>query len=153
MDCSYQVQNPTPHCLRRDYSILSYGYIYDNHSLEKLIFDEHASFFYFSDSLRKAPRLPSARRIRRAYNEFSDIESPNDPIFFLILAQVDRIWTRWQQARTRYGKSPKEFNGVWGNRVVSARDELKPLGANVEDVLDSSEQLGYVYAMPGTNLW
>ena len=39
--------------------------------------------------------------------------SPNDPIFFLHHAQVDRLWAAWQEANLAAGDDEREIN--YGN--------------------------------------
>jgi hypothetical protein len=151
-DCSYQLRNPYPHCLQRDFTRLAFSSSYTPQGLNRVIFDEHSAYFHFNDLMRQAPNVPNAINIPGPTG-FSDTASPNDPIFFLHIAQVDRIWALWQQARRQYGKSPKEFNGFWKQRLVTLRDELEPFGICAEQVMDPTEELCYVYALSGTRLW
>jgi hypothetical protein len=67
--------------------------------------------------------------------EMSTARSPDDPIFWLHHANVDRIWARWQQRNA--GKRPKNVD-----------EELKPspmFGVQVSETLKLNE-LGYRYA-------
>jgi tyrosinase len=74
--------------------------------------------------------------------------SPNDPIFFLHHAQVDRYWAQWQAANPKAGFQPSDgsypFNGL--------HDEMYPFneyGIHVTpaDVMDIDD-LDYSYTRP-----
>jgi tyrosinase len=61
--------------------------------------------------------------------------SPNDPVFWLHHAMIDRLWTQWQKKHR-------------GQRPRNPRDRLQPqemFGVKVSEVLSASN-LGYGYA-------
>lgn len=61
--------------------------------------------------------------------------SPNDPVFFLHHANVDRIWAKWQQAHPNLSYLPEEpLEGVPG----AGKHETMPFGQTIESVLDMS---------------
>jgi tyrosinase len=70
------------------------------------------------------------------------MSSPNDPVFFLHHANVDRIWARWQHAHPQLDYAPPSGGRAGDNR----NDPLEPWGAptTVESVLDH-HALGYSY--------
>lgn len=57
--------------------------------------------------------------------------SPNDPMFWLLHANVDRIWAEWQ------------LNGHWGSNWYTGNG--KPLGHNLNDLMWPWDQ-GYIKA-------
>ena len=70
--------------------------------------------------------------------------SPNDPIFFLHHAQVDRVWAQWQE---RHGIDTYEpRSGVPHNNIDSPLEPFGAAGIRVTpgDLLDT-EALGYRY--------
>lgn len=91
---------------------------------------------------------PSAEGVMRFGTLAVNVASPNDPVFFLLHSNVDRIWAEWQ------GLHPGEtFLPRSGYRHNSAGDVLRPFEetgeattpADVEDI----ERLGYRYEPPG----
>lgn len=69
--------------------------------------------------------------------------SPNDPVFFLHHANVDRIWALWQ-GRTDIDTSYKPTAEYPKNNVDDAMIPFEETPADVEDI----EALGYRYADP-----
>lgn len=139
---------PTAHCLRRDMNRMTFSAFYTKAALNAVIFDPYSAYSHFNSLMQQAPNVANA--ITPFGGGFSDIASPNDPIFFLNLAQIDRVWALWQQSRKQFNKPSNEFNGVWKNRLVRLDDEIEPFGVTVRQVIDSANQLCYVYALPGT---
>ncbi|KAM5353432.1 hypothetical protein ACJ41O_000082 [Fusarium nematophilum] len=69
--------------------------------------------------------------------EMNPATSPNDPIFFLHHAQVDRLWWRWQQADL----SAREFDYTGDeaslnstSRVPASLDDVLLMGGLAEDI-------------------
>lgn len=65
--------------------------------------------------------------------------SPNDPVFFLHHANVDRLWATWQAAHP--GKKYEPRTGHEGN---SADSPMAPFGVDPRKVENISE-VGYRY--------
>ncbi|KAI9167905.1 Tyrosinase ustQ [Paramyrothecium foliicola] len=59
--------------------------------------------------------------------------SPNDPIFFLHHAQVDRLWTLWQNADPLARESDYE-----GNKLQNKWDGTTPPAASLDDIMEFS---------------
>jgi tyrosinase len=83
--------------------------------------------------------LVTSKGLLKGGTMFDGAASPNDPIFFLHHAQVDRYWAQWQEANPQGGYQPSDgsypFNGL--------HDEMYPFnlyGIHVTpaDVLDIS---------------
>jgi tyrosinase len=74
--------------------------------------------------------------------------SPNDPIFWLNHANVDRLWWTWQTATTpRRGYQPVAPAGPVGQRSTDVMKFLDSPTWTPDQVLDigSSLRLGYQY--------
>ncbi|UMZ31484.1 tyrosinase family protein [Priestia megaterium] len=66
--------------------------------------------------------------------------APNDPVFFLHQANVDRIWAVWQIIHRNQNYQPMK-NGPFGQNF---RDPMYPWNTTPEDVMNH-RKLGYVY--------
>lgn len=66
--------------------------------------------------------------------------APNDPVFFLHHANVDRIWAVWQIVHRNQNYQPMT-NGPFGQNF---RDPMYPWNTTPEDVMNH-RKLGYVY--------
>ncbi|WP_199443468.1 tyrosinase family protein [Umezawaea beigongshangensis] len=64
----------------------------------------------------------------------AQIDSPNDPVFFLHHCNIDRLWSRWQTSRGfdagRYAPGGNVSN------VVDVNETLAPFGTTVSSTLD-----------------
>lgn len=69
----------------------------------------------------------------------SIVNSPNDPVFWLLHANIDRIWSEWQ---ARYGLTYMPTMG--GPRGHNLNDPMSPFGVTPAGVLDHFA-LGYMY--------
>ncbi len=66
--------------------------------------------------------------------------APNDPVFFLHHANVDRIWAIWQALHPKERYQPRK-NGPFGQNL---RDPMYPWDTAPKDVINH-RKLGYVY--------
>jgi hypothetical protein len=66
--------------------------------------------------------------------------SPNDPVFWLLHSNIDRLWAQWQAANPNDSYDP-ETGAADGHNL---RDRMSPFGVTPESVLDH-RALGYVY--------
>ena len=69
--------------------------------------------------------------------------SPNDPVFFLHHANIDRLWAEWQAAHP--GKTYEPKSGYSGNTADSA---MAPFGDVSPQRVENISDLGYRYASP-----
>jgi tyrosinase len=71
------------------------------------------------------------------------LAAPNDPVFWLLHANVDRIWAQWQERHPESTYLPTS-----GFRDNNAGDRMHPFASTPRDV-ESIAALGYSYAPPG----
>jgi tyrosinase len=137
---NWQAAYPTPHCLSRSFDA-----------------GDRINSFYSSDIItRTISQSQSYDALRRAIEfaphgavhvgiggDMSIMQSPNDPIFWLHHAYIDKIYARWQQGSaslvSNYGGTNSD-----GSRAT-ANDALPSYNARVRDVFDTTA-LCYTYA-------
>jgi tyrosinase len=72
----------------------------------------------------------------------AQVDSPNDPVFFLHHCNIDRIWSRWQ---TSWGFDASRYQpGGNVTNVVDVHETLAPFGVTVASTLD--HRGSYTYA-------
>ncbi|RKP09207.1 hypothetical protein THASP1DRAFT_22929 [Thamnocephalis sphaerospora] len=133
---------PSPRCLRRSFD--------RGASLSPFTSVEGIrSLFRYRDynTFRTQFEFPPHGQVHNAIgSDFSSMFSPNDPLFWLHHAFVDKIWSEWQRTP---GNNPNAYNGVNPNRSqASVNDQLAYTPYRVRDVLDT-RNLCYVYASFG----
>jgi tyrosinase len=72
----------------------------------------------------------------------AQVDSPNDPVFFLHHCHIDRLWSRWQE-RWGFGADRYQPGGGVAN-VVDVDEVLQPWGVTVASTLD--HRGAYTYA-------
>ncbi|MBK6828395.1 MAG: tyrosinase family protein [Chitinophagaceae bacterium] len=72
--------------------------------------------------------------------------SPRDPLFFMLHANIDRIWERWISKDNKYPQT-NEFLSQFFYFVDENGHTVKMKGSQV---LSTADQLGYKYSSPGT---
>ncbi|MCJ1371074.1 hypothetical protein MMC20_002289 [Loxospora ochrophaea] len=86
-------QYPSPHCLRRDFSLEGmHGQNYTAPVVERLMTGAR-TYHEFRNDLESGPHKWIHRGIG---GEMPMPWSTNDPIFFVHHAQIDRLWWKWQ---------------------------------------------------------
>ena len=103
------------------------------------------------DTLEEAPGVIVPAQLSPGMmgeSKFQDVTSPNDPIFWLHKAQLDRLWHLWQKSRISNGMDPNEFNGIYKGRMVQSSDIMSPFGVRVDQLMRIDEQLCYIYQAP-----
>ncbi|CCO28266.1 hypothetical protein BN14_02261 [Rhizoctonia solani AG-1 IB] len=142
-----QVNFPEPHCLRRSFNLTSQMPGNWSSSVVKKIMDypDYISFWNNSE------RIPHDNIHRAVGGDLRRQYSPNEPLFFVHHAQVDRMWTLWQ------GRNKTRLSDYGGNTVqnvtvdtASLDDTMKYMGLAedrpVESLMDTlSNGLCYKY--------
>jgi hypothetical protein len=132
---------PQPHCLRRNWDRgNSISPFHSPEAIEEIVQDPNKSFDEFRDELEA---VPHGRVHTSIGGDMEGMSSPNDPLFLLHHAFVDKIWADWQETRSnRMG----EYNGVnFDNSRAHLDDRLWPLNYRVRDVMNTRD-LCYTYA-------
>ncbi|ORX91456.1 Di-copper centre-containing protein [Basidiobolus meristosporus CBS 931.73] len=75
--------------------------------------------------------------------DFRVMSSPNDPLFWMHHAFVDKIWADWQDANPTVANDYSGVNHMNGG-AVALSDTLEPFGYRVEEIL-STTSLCYRY--------
>lgn len=83
--------------------------------------------------------LPGLKKV-----DLGDLDTPNDPVFWLILANADRLWAQ-QQAAHGYLDDFSSTYVVSQGRFANLTDVLQPFGVAVSEVW-STTALCYQYA-------
>ncbi|ORX89317.1 Di-copper centre-containing protein [Basidiobolus meristosporus CBS 931.73] len=76
--------------------------------------------------------------------DFRVMSSPNDPLFWMHHAFIDKIWADWQEENPRIAMDYSGFNPV-NDRQATLNDPLDPFGYTVGDVIDTTS-LCYRYS-------
>ncbi len=71
--------------------------------------------------------------------------SPNDPVFFLHHANVDRLWYMWQRKYFQNDISNSYIPVTGGPSGHNLNDPMFPWKSTPNSVLDPPNQLGYTY--------
>jgi tyrosinase len=75
--------------------------------------------------------------------------SPNDPVFFLLHSNIDRLWARWQEAHGTDSYQPAsgvEHNSLHDVMRPFEQTGESPTAADVADI----RALGYSYSAAAT---
>lgn len=84
----------------------------------------------------------AARPANSIGGDMATVAAPNDPIFWLHAAFIDKLWADWQQ---RWPATAKSYAGANANGTrASLTDKLAPLSGAVGDVMATSA-LCYAY--------
>ncbi|KAL5639188.1 hypothetical protein ACGC1H_006638 [Rhizoctonia solani] len=120
-----QVNYPEPHCLTRRFNFT--GSPVGNWT--KSVLNEIMQYPDYINFWNNTERMPHDNLHRTIGGDMRRQYSPNEPLFFLHHAQVDRLWTIWQ------GRNETRLRDYGGNTVqevtvdtASLRDTLFTLG-------------------------
>ncbi|CVK94751.1 related to monophenol monooxygenase (tyrosinase) [Fusarium mangiferae] len=131
----YYDQTSRPHCLNRGFNdgLTSAGKFqgdsYSPQAVSKIISDSK-NFTKFTRDLENGPHGAIHQAIG---GDMVPSTSPNDPVFFLHHAQIDRLWWVWQQQNPK--KRNSDFSGirilasgVTDKKLSSLKDKMPMLG-------------------------
>ncbi|KAK9765592.1 hypothetical protein K7432_005953 [Basidiobolus ranarum] len=141
------MNTPQPHCLRRKWNKgKQISALYPPELLSRIL-NEAKSYSEFRTAIEAAPHGLVHVNIGSDGGDLSTMWSPNDPIFWVHHAFVDKIWTDFQLlkpdvAGTYDGKDKS-------NRTVTLNDIVTPFNVRVSDVLNTNNSpLCYRYTNP-----
>lgn len=83
----------------------------------------------FNDYRTYLESVPHGGVHRYISGDMGPVQSPNEPLFFLHHAQVDRLWTLWQKA------NPQKRNTEYVGNLPGADDTKGPFDASLDDML------------------
>lgn len=132
-DCRYQRHFRPPHCLKRIYNPSSFPQLPNEdyiHLLIKKYTGDDVEFSQFAHQVEYNAHNPMHRAIG---GDFASWWAPNDPLFWLFHAHVDKIWFDWQQANPLGRYNATEIETV-----------LEPFGVRVIDTI-KTKNLCYTY--------
>lgn len=136
---NYRPAYPEPHCLRRRWNLGNrIGAFYSVEHINRLV---STSTTY--DALRQGVEFaPHAAVHVNIGSDMSTMFSPNDPIFYLHHAYIDKIWADWQQLRAN---RLTEYGGrTAAGAVGTMNDRMGPWNTRVQDMMDT-RSLCYYY--------
>ncbi|KAG5654821.1 hypothetical protein KAF25_002889 [Fusarium avenaceum] len=124
----YYDQTSRPHCLNRGFNdgFTSAGKFqgdsYSPQVVSKII-DNSKNFTTFAKDLENGPHGAIHQAVG---GDMVPSTSPNDPVFFLHHAQIDRLWWIWQQQNPK--KRNSDFSGI--SILTSGATDKKPASLN-----------------------
>ncbi|KAJ1305208.1 hypothetical protein OPQ81_000237 [Rhizoctonia solani] len=113
----FQVNFPQPHCLTRQFVLNEQ--VITNWS--KPVVDEIMKYSNYLDFWNNTERHPHDNLHRTVSGDLKRQYSPNDPLFFLHHAQVDRLWTLWQ------GRNETRLQDYAGNTIQNMTANIASL--------------------------
>ncbi|ORX92522.1 Di-copper centre-containing protein, partial [Basidiobolus meristosporus CBS 931.73] len=122
---------PQAHCLKRRWNKgKQIGALYPPELLAKIC-AQSRSFQEFRVAIEAAPHALVHANIGGDGGDVSTMWSPNDPIFWVHHAYVDKIWAYFQKLRPDIGMIYEGINNE--NRTVDPNDMIEPFGVTVKD--------------------
>ncbi|KAJ1301572.1 hypothetical protein OPQ81_008820 [Rhizoctonia solani] len=143
----FKVNFPEPHCLTRQFNFTTN--VVTNWT--KSMVDEIMQYDTYLEFWNNTERHPHDNVHRTVSGDLKRQYSPNEPLFFLHHAQIDRLWTLWQ------GRNQTRLHDYAGNilqdstaNTASLTDELFTMGlapqVQVESLMDTlANGLCYTY--------
>jgi tyrosinase len=126
-NCTYPRQLFERHCLIRDYNASNFPSYYPPSSISSVIGSE-GNYTQFRQLIEMVPHAIVHTSLGGKKGDMNQMNSPNDPIFFLHHSMIDYIWYIWQHV----GGHGTTFDG-------NLNQVLTPFGVTVKDVIDSSK--------------
>lgn len=144
---SWRPHYPSPHCLQRQFDASSKINAFYSSDVITRIISQSADY----DALRRAIEFAPHGSVHVGIGgDMALMQSPNDPIFWLHHAYIDKIWEDWQQSRPALAQNYRGQNSD-GHRATPA-DRLPTFNVPVSQVF-STRSLCYTYAeLPATSV-
>lgn len=138
-DCKWRCRERRPHCLVRNYQPGNMSTFHDRLTLAQLIQNPEISFVEFSATIEQTPHALVHATIGGIGGDMSYMQSPNDPLFWLHHAFIDKIWYDRQTWKN-------DWYSMDGQTSMSPSSPLIPFqGYTVKDSMNLSF-LCYEYA-------
>ncbi|RKP09558.1 hypothetical protein THASP1DRAFT_14104, partial [Thamnocephalis sphaerospora] len=136
----WQMAYPKPGCLKRKFDQGDkIGAFYSPEGIRRLL-AENTEFSSFHLALEG---IPHGRIHVGIDGHMNTMHAPNDPLFFLHHAMVDKIWSDWQE---KYPDKARSYAGKKENGQAAPSDIIPPWNdLKVEDMFDTTA-LCYKYA-------
>lgn len=133
-DCKYRRNVPNRHCLTRNYTVKDFTTFYSHSTIERVL-KESASFEQLWRQLEPAPHGIVHAAIGGPGGDMTQMHSPNDAIFWLHHANMDRMWAAWQDVDWQNRSRDYSGRGQKG-RQVKLSDTMAPFKVTAEDAVD-----------------
>jgi tyrosinase len=132
-DCRYQRHFSPPHCLKRNYTPFKFPQL-DNEDYIHLLIQKYTSDEVEFGQFAHEVENNAHNQLHLAIGgDFKEWWAPNDPLFWLFHAQVDKIWYDWQQANPLGRYNATELDTI-----------LEPFGVRFTDIINT-KNLCYAY--------
>ncbi|CAE6441997.1 unnamed protein product [Rhizoctonia solani] len=142
-----QINIPEPHCLKRGFDpIFTEPKLWTKREISKIM--ENPDFLNFWN---QTERIPHDKVHDAVGGDLREHYSPNDPLFYLHHAQIDRMWAQWQ------GRNKTRIQDYAGNTIKNSTtntallNDMMPMldlaeSRTVESVMDTQANgLCYTY--------
>jgi tyrosinase len=142
---NWVVRIPQKKCLRRDFRYGDRtGALWDKSMIESMI-SSNNDYEKFRQALEYNPHGIVHDNISHIWGDMNKMVTPNDPIFWMHHAMVDKIWWEWQE------RDPKRKTEYFGFGAT-LDDDLWNVSAKVRDVMDTeSDGQCYRYERYGSS--
>ncbi|KAE8406589.1 hypothetical protein BDV37DRAFT_242850 [Aspergillus pseudonomiae] len=146
---TYYEGNYHPHCLSRGFQdetiVTRVGNLTVRPDILQGVIRDKSEYFDFLLAVETMSHLTIPYIVQ---GDFSKVTAPNDPVFFLHHAQVDRVWWSWQGV---HDERRRKYNGIarYDSTAEASVSDVLDLGfilengavVTVEDVMDAEGSL------------
>jgi len=145
---NYKLAFPNNRCLVRGFNPTGVGMstFVTSEALGQLVRTE-SDYSDFESAIEYGMHAVVHNAIGGSSGDMSYMYSPNDPIFFMHHAFVDKLWYDWQILH-----GVNTYDGSVNGNLVATSDVMVPFNVPVSSVMDAQGSLCYVYAQPGASV-
>ncbi|KAK4694932.1 hypothetical protein P7C71_g2727, partial [Lecanoromycetidae sp. Uapishka_2] len=133
LDMAYIGADYNPHCLSRGFPSRKkrarMGHDLGPEALEKLL--NLPDYESFNLGLENGPHLALPKIIRGDFQYFT---APNDPLFFLHHAQLDRLWSMWQKSQPVDNQNQYVGKAAHNSIDLALDSDILPMGGLAADI-------------------
>lgn len=142
---TWQPQYPFPHCLKRQWAETNRIEVFSSTDFIQIIISMSKNYLSFAPSLEQIPHGQVHNAIGGLAGDLTTMASPNDPLFFLHHANLDRYWAMWQASDPAY---VRDYAGVnFDGTPASASDALVGFKAKQKSGVVGPIKVGQVLDM------